>query len=643
MPCKGAIVSKFTTAYKEELKMPAARWLTITFAITLATVLFEGALYMWQPRFFDTPLITIPFFSLAAVVGSLMLFYPLFRWEQRGSDIDRDMHLFITRMGVLAASESARKEMFDIIARMREYRSLAVEINKIFIMVDKWNVSLERACRYVAQTTPSELLADFLNRLAHGVEGGEPAEVFFQTEQVVVMNQYSLKYQGSMTMVEWMKEIFVSIVVAVLFILVFATLAPFLAKGEDPNLWLGAAIGVFLVVEVLFLAVLSVVVPGENIWHNMAIQTPVQVMIRRAYWASFFLSMFFLIIALLIPPDRPGGLILVVTWAASLLLLVFSLLFYPQWNISMFEGIILAGILITVFFVTIQVLVTMEADPAAVANHYDFMNLRVYIPLAIAYILSPWIVVGHYVNKEEEKIKRRDNNFAAFLRSLGAAVAATSKDITVPLSKLRRHDFGPLTRNVDDLYKRLALRINRPKAWEYFSAETLSELISKFTEMYVEGIKAGGSPKKVSALISDNFLKIVGLRKMKYDSASTLTGILYGLAFAIAFVLYLTYMVLQNFDKLASGLNQSLAQTGGTILPASQLNILNSGVFNFDILGMAILFMMVVHAFVSAVMTRVISGGHKGGAAWHFVLMVWTSVSVAVVVMASANYLLPAP
>ena len=639
-------MGKFTTAYKEELRMPAQRWLIITLLVTLSTIFLEALLVLLFPDFFDE-LFIFMFILLAGVVCALMVFYPVFLWEQRGSDIDREMHLFITRMGVLAASESARKEMFDIITRMREYRSLAVEINKIFIMVDKWNVSLERACRFVAQTTPSDMLADFLNRLAHGVEGGEPAEAFFQTEQVVVMNQYALKYQGSMTQIEWMKEIFVSLVVSVLFIIVFATLAPFLSRGEDPNFWLGASVGTFLVVELAFLAMLGVVVPGENIWHNMAIQTPTRRMIRRSLYASFFLSMAYAACALLIPWDGPSDLTLFIGCLVSIVLPFLSLAFYPreQWNASIYEGIIMVAIFVTVFFMAIQTLTTMEitaqnSDPPL---PYDFMNGRVYFPLAMAYILTPWIILGHYVNREEDKIKRRDDNFAAFLRSLGAAVAATSKDITVPLGKLRRHDFGPLTKNVDDLYKRLALRIDRPKAWEYFSAETLSELISKFTEMYVEGIKAGGSPKKVSSIISENFLRIVGLRRMKYDSASTLTGILYGLAFAISFVLYMTLMILENFDRLAQNVAISLRETGGTVAPMNNIMILNAGAFNFDLLGGAMLFMVLVHAAVSAVTTRMISGGHKGGAAWHFVLLTWTSVAIAVVTMSAAWYLLPAP
>jgi len=639
-------LGKFTTAYKEELRMPAKRWFTITLLVTLSTIFLECLLVLLFPDFLDLLFIAM-FILLSAVVCLLMVFYPLFLWEQRGSEIDREMHLFITRMGVLAASESARKEMFDIITRMREYRSLAVEINKIFIMVDKWNVSLERACRFVAQTTPSDLLADFLNRLAHAVEGGEPAEVFFQTEQVVVMNEYALKYQGSMTQIEWMKEIFVSLVVSVLFIIVFSTLAPFLSRGEDPNFWLGASVGTFLVVELAFLAMLGVVVPGENIWHNMAIQTPTRQMIGRGLYAAIFLSMAYAAIAFLLPWDDLSDWVVLLGCGVSISLLFLSLVFYPQpKNASLFEGIIIAAIFVVIFYTALWALTRMEFDAL---NHkpfplpYDFMNGRVYFPLAMAYILTPWVILGHYVNKEEDKIKRRDDNFAAFLRSLGAAVAATSKDITVPLGKLRRHDFGPLTKNVDDLYKRLALRIDRPKAWEYFSAETLSELISKFTEMYVEGIKAGGSPKKVSSIISENFLKIVGLRRMKYDSASTLTGILYGLAFAISFVLYMTLMILENFDRLAQNVAISLRETGGTVAPINNIMILNAGAFNFDLLGGAMLFMVLVHALVSAVTTRMISGGHRGGAAWHFVLLTWTSVAIAVATMSAAWYLLPAP
>ncbi|NIP34118.1 MAG: type II secretion protein F, partial [Thermoplasmata archaeon] len=53
--------------------------------------------------------------------------------------------------------------------------------------------------------------------------------------------------------------------------------------------------------------------------------------------------------------------------------------------------------------------------------------------------------------------------------------------------KLSYHDFGPLTDDIQSLYKRVAMRIDRQRAWQLFGAETNSELISKFSEMFSEG------------------------------------------------------------------------------------------------------------------------------------------------------------
>ena len=623
---QGGLVGKFTTAYREELKMPAQRWFLITLLATLAAAFAIGSLYMLLPDFFSSPLVLWPVLMLVPITLAIMLSYPIFRWEQRGTEIEREMHLFITRMGVLASSESGRKEMFDILTKMREYRSIAVEINKIFILVDKWNVSLERACRFVAQATPSEILSDFLNRLAHAVEGGEPAEQFFQTEQGVVMGQYAVKYQSAMTSVEWWKEAYVSVVVSVLFILVIAAIAPFIIPGEDPNVWLTYGVAVFLVAEAMFLLVLKAVVPGEDIWHAMTLKTKEHVMIRRGLWASFFISAMYVMIAALIPTDSPNNVVLVVAWAMSLILLVVSLLGYPLWAPAVFEGIVVAGILVTIFF---------EAT---------LYFGKVFPPMVMAFIVSPWVVPGRYVNSEEDKIKRRDENFAAFLRSLGAAVAATSKDITVPLSKLRKHDFGPLSKNIDDLYKRLSLRILRPQAWEYYSAESLSELISKFTEMYVMGIKTGGSPKKVSHIISENFVKIVGLRKLKYSSADTLVLLLYGLGMAISFILYFTLVAMTNFSNMGASLTGTLSGAGeGGLEIASSIGFLNINLGNFDFgyFGAIIIFMLAAHALLSALMTRVISGGHRAGALWHFVLIFWAAAVTGVLVLETAKTLFP--
>jgi len=62
-------VSKFTTAYREELKMPAKSWLQLSLVGTLAVVFIEWALIILLPWLFDTPLLIIPFLMIAPIMA----------------------------------------------------------------------------------------------------------------------------------------------------------------------------------------------------------------------------------------------------------------------------------------------------------------------------------------------------------------------------------------------------------------------------------------------------------------------------------------------------------------------------------------------------------------------------------------------
>src|SRR5207247_6514895 len=112
---------------------------------------------------------------------------------------------------------------------------------------------------------------------------------------------------------------------------------------------------------------------------------------------------------------------------------------------------------------------------------------RLPVPIIIAISLTPLAFTGILVGREEEKVKRRDDNFAAFIRSLGASAAARGGQVTETLRHLQTHDFGPLTTDIRNLYARLNLRVNDEMAWDYFSAETGSNIIEKFSRMFVEG------------------------------------------------------------------------------------------------------------------------------------------------------------
>ena len=69
--------------------------------------------------------------------------------------IEKEMHMFITRMGILSLGEVGADTIFDILRQMKDYGELAQEVKRIETLVDKWHTSLPEAARIVAQQSPS--------------------------------------------------------------------------------------------------------------------------------------------------------------------------------------------------------------------------------------------------------------------------------------------------------------------------------------------------------------------------------------------------------------------------------------------------------------------------------------------------------
>src|SRR5659263_208618 len=181
-----------------------------------------------------------------------------------------------------------------------------------------------------------------------------------------------------------------------------------------------------------------------------------------------------------------------------------------------------------------------------------FLKLPTTIMFAIS--LTPLLLTGLIARFEEDKIKRYDNNFAAFIRSLGGAAGSRSGLILESLKELTAHDFGPLSGNVNNLYKRLKTRLNTPRSWEHFAAGTGSNLIERFATMFVEGTNVGGKPTVIGEIISKNFMAILSMRKLRYSSASGLIGVLYGMTAGIAATMFLALSIIAMLAKMFSNI-----------------------------------------------------------------------------------------
>lgn len=477
---------------------------------------------------------------------SVVIIYPISSLESKKKDIDNNMHYYITHMGVLATSQMSRVDLLLKLSHTEAYGYLAKETGRIYALIYYWHVSFPVACRFIGNRTPSELFADFLDRLAHSVQAGQVFEEFVISEQTVVMNDFTTMYQDSLNSIDMVKEMFVSMCMSLIFIVAFAIIMPIIT-GVDSILLLGGAIAIFVVTELVILLYARSKVPADRIWHTLNIETVAD---RRIKWSM---------------------------------------------PVSLFLCMIVTGVVLV------------------------FTQLPITIIFACSF--SPLLLTGLIARFEEDKIKRYDNNFGAFIRSLGGAAGSRSGIILESLKELIGHDFGPLSGNINNLYKRLKTRLNTPRSWEHFAAGTGSNLIERFATMFVEGTNVGGKPAIIGDIISKNFMTILSLRKLRYSSASSLTGVLYGMTAGIAATMFLALSIIAMLAKLFSNVSIPDIDIGISIATIASSNI--------PLMTSMLMVMMVCHSLISAMLIRVVDGGHHFNTYTHFVGLVWISALTA--------------
>jgi len=532
------------------MEMPVSAYIRKFALPILLTAIASQQMLLWMfPAVRESTWTMVMAISLPLIALLVVVLKPVLSADKKRSEIDDNMHLFITRMGALSTSNLPRKRLFEILSRVEEYGALSQDIGRIYVLMEHWNLSLPEAARHIAKRTPSIILADFLERMAHSVETGEDFHVFLMKEQTVVMNDYQVMYEGSLKSMDLIKEVFVSLVASSMFMIIFMTLIPMVLEQDTLLVIVMILIG-FMITEGLMVGYTYMRLPRDIMWHKMKVRPQSEDRIIRSLITAGFIGMSMAVFAGLLGLREPK----------LILALAVTPMFYPGWIIM----------------------------------------------------------------KEEEALKRCDNSYDAFMRAVGAAAESVGGSTEDALRHLRRHDFGALSELVDRLYKRLITRIDKVNSWIFFAAESRSNLISKFTEMYIKSIMVGGKPTDVSKIISSNFTRMQGLRKHRYQMASNMTGVMYGLAVAIAFTLYLTIHIMRLMNAATSSIDLTTIQGGEVPVP------IMFATYNVPLIQMMVLGVIVIHAFSSAFLVKVVRGSHKYSFVFHLAGMTWVSLIIAI-------------
>ena len=552
------------------LEIPITRFLflyvggAILFGLILAiSVIFvtggfgEGALFQGFAGFLM--IIVLPTLS-----GLAALSYPILEVQKSATRIEKEMHMFITRMGILSLGEVGAKSIFDILKQMSDYGELASEVKRIETLVDKWHTSLPEAARIVAQQSPSPLWTDFLDRMAFSIEAGQPIDEFMRAEQETVAEQYTTLYDTRLESVDTLKEIYVSLISAGLFALVIAGIHLVLFEVGSPNAepievfsrirFLLLAGLVFVIVQIGAVFAFRATIPEDQTFARDDMDTPFRINFRRAFLISGAFSIFIGIV-----------------------------MFFAV--ISAWDGL---------------------------SDQWDKYGL-----LVVAIPLTPLLIPAYMVSREEKQVLRRDETYPDFIRALGGTAQARSAEPSATIKALRGIDFGMLDNSIDRLEKRLSTRIDSDRAWDYFNADTNSSVISRYMRIYIEGSQSSGKPAETAEMVSRSVGSLLSLRRRRSLSANTMWGVAIGLLIASVTSLNVTISIVLQLGDAIAGVASGLADTdvsalsdfgGGVALPVMEdSSSVGENIRMFKIVVSILILIQV--AAVSMIATRLRGGG----------------------------------
>ena len=445
---------------------------------------------------------------LPILAGGAEAAYPLLDVQRSATLIEKEMHMFITRMGILSLGEVGAQSIFDILKQMSDYGELANEVKRIETLVDKWHTSLPEASRIVAQQSPSPLWADFLDRMAFSIEAGQAIDEFMRSEQETVAEQYTTLYDTRLESVDTMKEIYVSLVSAGLFGLVIAGIHLVLfevGSATDTPIMVASRLRFILLASLVF--------------------TIIQIAAVFAFRATV--------------PEDP-------TFARDEMDTPFRLNFFRA----------LVGASILTSFLTVIMVILLAASWEAVTNQWDRYGL-----IFIAAPLSPMLIPAIMIGREERQVLRRDETYPDFIRALGGTAQARSSEPSATIKALRGIDFGMLDRSIDRLEKRLSTRIDSDRAWDYFNADTNSAVISRYTRIYIEGSQSSGKPADTAEMVSRSVGSLLSLRRRRSLSANTMRGVALGLLIASVTSLNVTIAIVLKLGDSIAGVAENFTDT----------------------------------------------------------------------------------
>ena len=208
-------------------------------------------------------------FAIGGIIPIFLgILYPYITWKNKENDINSKMHFFITHLRVLAISDLSLKDIVNMLGDKSVYTSLGKEVKKISILSTKWRYPMAKTLHFIAQRTPSKLFKDFLDRFSQSLDSGVEHREFIETEQEAVIQEYKTMYETSNENIVILNEVYVSMLIAIIFVMSFGIVLPMILGAESMTTYTYLSSFLLIVAESMLLYLLKAMIPQDDIWHK---------------------------------------------------------------------------------------------------------------------------------------------------------------------------------------------------------------------------------------------------------------------------------------------------------------------------------------------------------------------------------------
>ena len=263
----------------------------------LFPLVFLGIIILLLPFILNMVLpVKINFNLMTFIVGGVVpiligVLYPFITWKNKENDINGKMHFFITHLRVLAISDLSLKDIIRILGGKKAYGALGEELKKISVLAIQWRMPLSKAFRFISARTPSKILKDFLDRFSQSLDSGVEHREFIETEQEAVLQEYKTMYESSNENVVILNEVYVAMLIAIIFVMSLGIVLPIVMGTQDMNTFVFLSSFLLIVSEGMLMYLLKAMIPQDDIWHVTGEKGEIEEKISKTFKTSVFLSM----------------------------------------------------------------------------------------------------------------------------------------------------------------------------------------------------------------------------------------------------------------------------------------------------------------------------------------------------------------